>query len=259
MGRIFNRKIPAPLPTRMLLTRVSKAIPDVVDLRQWQGPIKDQGQEGSCTGHASTECFEWEDRRYYKNENVYSPQYTYARELIMNGDFPQDNGSDGTTLCEVGIQFGFCPLSDYPYVEGQILQPTPEQDTEAAQHKATKYHGVVGSAIALTVLGDPTPWPLAVGFTVPASFESNEVANTGVMIPLQPGESSPGGHEVAVTGGYDIGATPTLRPQGCPPAVLVQNSWGTGWGWNGTGLFWMPLEVLDAIDTDIKVLHPGSW
>lgn len=242
-----------------MLTRVSKVIPDVVDLREWQGSIKDQGQEGSCTGHGGTECFEWEDRRYYKNENVYSPQYMYARELIMNGDFPQDNGSDGTTLCEVGIQFGFCPLADYPYVEGQILRPTPEQDAAAAQHKATKYHGIIGSIIALTVLGDPTPWPLAVGFTVPASFESDEVANTGVMIPLQPGESSPGGHEVAATGGYDIGAVPTFRPQGCPPAILCQNSWGTGWGWKGTGLFWMPLEVLDDSDTDIKVLHPGTW
>jgi C1A family cysteine protease len=260
-GHVFNRKVPAPLPIHMMLSRTVNSITlqQVVDLREWMGPLKNQLAEGSCTGHAGTECVEWMDRKYYKNENVFSPQYTYAKELIANGDFPQDNGSDGTTLCETTIQCGVCELSLYPYVQGQITMPTAAQDANAAKHKMTAYHGVGSSAIALSVLGDKTPWPLAIGFNVPASFESQQVSNTGVMLPFKPGEQSIGGHEVAATCGYDIGAVPTLRPQGCPPALLIQNSWGSGWGWKGLGLFWMPLTVVDASDTDIKVFHPGKW
>ena len=80
------------------------------------------------------------------------------------------------------------------------------------------------------------------------------MATTGVYNP-QPGEQVLGGHEVKASG-WDIGATPTLRPVGCPPAVKIQNSWGSGWGLKG--YFWMPLTVLDASDTDIKIIHLGS-
>jgi hypothetical protein len=30
-----------------------------VDLRVWGGPIKDQGEEGSCTGHVFLSAREW--------------------------------------------------------------------------------------------------------------------------------------------------------------------------------------------------------
>jgi hypothetical protein len=33
-------------------SRLAPSVPLHVDLREWGGPIKDQGEEGSCTGHA---------------------------------------------------------------------------------------------------------------------------------------------------------------------------------------------------------------
>jgi C1A family cysteine protease len=82
------------------------------------------------------------------------------------------------------------------------------------------------------------------------------VANTGIYNPNINTEQVIGGHEPLIVG-YDIGTNPTLRPAGCPPAMLVQNSWGTGWGWNGSGFFWMVIPVIDEADTDLKVLHLG--
>lgn len=260
--RKWGRKIPAPLPLhRMLRRSLVSGYALAVDLRQWDGPVKDQGEEGSCTGHAFPESAEFIYRKYAKlwlpkgqtANPIFSPQYFYARELIMDGSFPNDDGSDGETGCNVATQFGFCPLELYPYVAGSILAPTAAQDAAARLWTMGAYHGLQGSLAALSVLGDPAPWPVQVGFTVDDNFQSDEVATTGVYVPS--GTSIGEGHEVKLSG-YDIGPTPTLRPANCPPAVLAQNSWGADWGLKG--YFWMALSVLDASDTDLKIIHSGK-
>jgi hypothetical protein len=241
-----------------MLTRpffVLAALPQVVDLRSWSGPVKNQGNLGSCTGHAFASAMEWIFRKYLNKQPILSPLFFYAEELIEQGDFPNDDGSDGVTGCNVAVTKGICEDALYPDKTQLIEQPTDAMLANALQWTMGAYHGVAGSQVALSVLGDRVPWPIEIGFTVYESFESNwEIP--GVMPIPQPGENVLGGHEVAGTGGYDMGETPTLRPEGCPPALLIQNSWGTDWGIEG--YFWMPLEILDAADTDIKIVHAGK-
>lgn len=252
--RVYGRKIPAPLPIHRMLNRVNPAIPQVVDLRAFCGPIKDQGQEGACTAFAGTSANEWIHRKYLGNTSiVFSPQYTYAKELIKQGDFPNDTGSEGVTLCGTLVTDGCCELSLYPYVAGKIIKPTADQDTNAAKYTLGAYHGLTTSDVVLSVLGDPTPWPVEIGFTVYDSFESS-TGSSGIYNPF-PGETQVGGHETLITG-YDVGPTATLRPTNCPPAVLVQNSWGDSWGIKG--FFWMTLNVLNDKDTDLKIVHSGK-
>lgn len=254
-GRRYGRKTPLPLPAHRMLTAVNPNLPSVVDLREWCGPLKDQSDEGSCTAHAGTSANEWIHRKYLRSTPIFSPQYTYAKELLLQGNFPTDEGSDGVTLCNTMIVSGCCEESLYPYVAGQILMPTADQDTNAAGYRLGAYHGLAGSAVALSVLGDPTPWPVEIGFTVYESFEGSATASTGVMSLPAPGESILGGHEVLAVG-YDIGDTPSIRPADCPPAFLIQNSWGASWG--DKGFFWMPLAIADAGDTDLKIAHAGA-
>jgi hypothetical protein len=237
-----------------MLTRAAPNLPATVDLRSWDGLVKDQGSLGSCTGHAFAESAEWIWRRYFGQSPILSPLYVYAKELIADGNFPADDGSDGTTGCNVMIASGACEDALYPDASQTIQAPTAAMDANARQYQLGAYHGVGGSAVALSVLGDPVPWPVQMGFTVYASFESDAVASTGVYSP-QPGEGVVGGHEVKASG-YDVGAEPTLRPAGCPPAVLFQNSWGSGWGL--AGYFWCPLAVLDDPETDLKIVHSGK-
>jgi C1A family cysteine protease len=264
MTHRYNRHEPPKLPLSKMLTKVA-TVPPVADLRKYCGPVKNQGNEGSCTGHAFSESFEWIYRAYagywlpkgIPPNPLFSPQYFYERELIMDGDFPNDNGSDGETACNVATQYGCCRLVLDPYIDGQIIEPTAAQDADARQFMMGAYHGLTGSKVALSVLGDPVPWPVQMGFTVYASFESDEVANTGIYNPNTSTESVLGGHEVMLCG-FDVGTTPTLRPAACPPAALVMNSWGLDWGWEGSGFFWAVLPVLDASDTDLKIIHSGN-
>lgn len=254
-GRRYGRGKPEPLPPHRMISRVATALPQVVDTRSSCGAIKNQQQMGSCTGHTGAESIEWICRRYLGKQPTLSPLYFYAKELIADGDFPNDDGSTGLTLCNVGIVSGCCEDSLYPDASQEIIQPTADMDANAAQYRMGAYHGLTGSQVALSVLGDPTPWPVEIGFTVYESFESESVATTGIMPIPSPGEQVLGGHEVLMVG-YDVGEVATLRPSAAGPSALIQNSWGTGWGLQG--FFWMPIAILDADDTDLKILHAGA-
>lgn len=252
MKRAYGRKTPPPMPRHRMISRSAAVLP-VVDLRTSCGPIKDQGSLGSCTGHAFSSGIEWMWRRYFSKQPILSPLYFYAQELIADSNFPNDAGSDGQTGCNVAIVNGCCEDALYPDTSQTIKKPTADMDTNAAHYKLGAYHGLTGSQVALSVISDPIPWPVEIGFTVYNSFESDEVAETGIYTPKS-GEGIVGGHEVLMVGA-DIAPTPTLRPASCPPAVLIQNSWGTGWGLKG--FFWMALSVLDDPQTDLKIAHSG--
>jgi C1A family cysteine protease len=70
-----------------------------------------------------------------------------------------------------------------------------------------------------------------VGFTVYQSFESNDVALTGVVPMPQIGESVLGGHCVEIVG-YSI----------LTRMFIFKNSWGVNWGDKGYG--YMPFAYL---------------
>lgn len=254
-GHRYDRIIPAPLPIHRMITRAAPALSPVADLRSSCGPIKNQGNLGSCTGHAGTSAVEWIFRRYLKQAPVLSPLFAYSEELLAQGSFPQDTGSDGVTLCDVLISKGACLDSLYPDSSGQILQPTSVQLTDALTRRMGAYHGLSGSVTAHSILADPVPWPVLIGFTVYESFEGDQVAETGIMPVPAASEQLLGGHEVLIVG-CDLGASPSMRPSNSLPSFLVQNSWGTSWGIGG--FFWMPAQILDAPTTDLKIVHIGK-
>src|ERR1019366_3976033 len=178
----------------------AEAVPQHVDLREWGGPIKDQGEEGSCTGHAFSSAREWIARKYEKASPILSAQCLYVEELIADGSFPNDDGAMPRTGCQVLTAKGCCEASLYPYVAGKFTDPTAEQAQNALKYKTGAYHRLGSLSDYLRCLADATPWPVAVGFTVYESFMSQQVADTGVMPIPKPGEEQQGGHEVLCLG-----------------------------------------------------------
>jgi hypothetical protein len=233
---------------RMYRASLSAAtVPQQVDLREWVGPIKDQGNEGSCTGHAFSSAREWIARRYEKISPVLSPQCLYVEELMADGSFPRDDGAMPRTGCQVLAAKGCCETALYPYIDGQLAAPTAEQTQNALKYKTGAYHRIGTLFDFLSCLADPTPWPVLVGFVVYESSMSDRVGETGIMPIPKPGEAQQGGHEVLCVG-YSL----------TNHMALIQNSWGDDWGQRG--YFWMPLEVIAAADTDLWMVHiGGAW
>jgi C1A family cysteine protease len=248
---VTNRKFGALRDVHDVRDRLYRASPRTepvplhVDLREWGGPIKDQGEEGSCTGHTFSSAREWIARKYGTSSPILSPQCLYAEELLASNDFPSDKGAMPRTGCQVLTALGCCETALYPYVAGQITRPTPAQIANALKYKTGAYHRIGSLSDFLRCLADATPWPVTVGFTVYESFMSQQVADTGMMPIPKSGEQQQGGHEVLCLG-YD--QTKQL--------ALIQNSWGDGWGQRG--YFWMPFAVINAPDTDLWMVHTGG-
>jgi len=103
-------------------------------------------------------------------------------------------------------------------------------------------------------------FPSMFGFTVYNSI--SQASSTG-MIPFPvPGDKAVGGHAIVAVG-FDDGKIvwnrhpfrPDRRTKG---ALLIRNSWGTGWGDNGYG--WLPYEyVLQGLATDWWSLIRNEW
>src|SRR5260370_40702102 len=80
---------------------LAPSVPRRVDLREWGGPIKDQGGEGSCTGHAFSSAREWIARKYEKTSPILSPQCLDVEELLADWSFPKNEGAIPRSRCHV--------------------------------------------------------------------------------------------------------------------------------------------------------------
>ncbi len=78
-------------------------------------------------------------------------------------------------------------------------------------------------------------YPIAFGITVYENFESQEVAQTGLVPMPSPGEAVAGGHCMVIVGFDDTRGL-----------YEVDNSWGFTWG--DEGRCWLPYEYVEGSD-----------
>jgi C1A family cysteine protease len=213
------------------LLRYPHGLPKSVDLRHECPPIYDQGQLGSCTANGIAGAIEFDQRKQGVKDFVPSRLFIYYNERVIEGHVNEDSGAQIRDGVKVAHKLGAPPETDWPYDISKFKDKPPASVySEALQEVVTSYarvgHNLTNMRGCLA-----EGFPFVFGFTVYESFESEEVAKTGIVPMPESGESVLGGHCVVAVGYSDSHRR-----------FIIRNSWGTGWGIGGYCM--MPYEYL---------------
>ena len=211
------------------LRAAAQGLPPQVDLRQACSPVENQLNLGSCTANALIGALEFlQLKRDPGTFSDLSRLFLYYNERVLTHTVQQDSGGylrDGIKCLH---KLGICEESHWPYVATKFTdKPTPACYREALKHQITSYHSLRSQDECRTCLA--AGYPVVFGFTVYESFESEEVARSGMLHYPADSETPVGGHAVLAVGYNDM-----------EQRLLVRNSWGADWGMDG--YFTMPYE-----------------
>lgn len=206
--------------------------PNTVDLRNKCPSVYDQGKLGSCTANGIGFLYHFDELKQ-NTKSIFMPSrlFIYYNEREMEGTVNQDSGAevrDGIkSICKQGV----CHETLWPYDISKFTEkPTEECYEEGKKCHSIKYSRVEQSLHQMKAALN-SGFPVTFGFLVYESFESQEVADTGIMPFPKPDEKVLGGHCVAAVG-YDDERR----------VFIVRNSWGDSWG--DKGYFYMPYDFL---------------
>jgi C1A family cysteine protease len=139
---------------------------------------------------------------------------------------------------------GVCPEREWPY---DITKFTNKPDAscykDARRYRAVQYQRLVQNINQMKGCL-ASRYPFVYGFTVYESFESQRVAQTGIVPMPRPGEQVVGGHAVLAVG-YDDSQQ----------RFIVRNSWGPTWGMQG--YFTVPYAYLtdSSLSSDFWIVR----
>jgi len=225
----FDKHQPSDHRYSAPLVKLPKKIDLTQKLPKEQTPY-DQGNIGSCTANSTIFCYTFNEIKQ-KNDDTFmgSRMFQYYNTRKLFGDVESDNGASIKDAIKSLTETGICTESLWPYDESKIFDKPPKKCYEQAKEcKALKYARVDQTLAALrTTLYNG--YPIAFGFQVYESFESDKVEETGIMPIPSSDELQIGGHAVAMVGYDDT-----------KKMFKVRNSWGNQWG--DGGYFWMPYK-----------------
>ena len=207
-------------------------LPNHIDLRPECSPVEDQGQLGSCTANALVGALEFlELKDKVQRFSNLSRLFVYYNERAIEGSVGTDSGAmlrDGIkTLAKQGV----CSETNWPYnIAGFAKKPPNGCYQEGEKHRILSYARLTTIDEMRATLADG--FPFVFGFSVYESFESAQVAKSGIVNLPEAGERLLGGHAVLAVGYDDVAKR-----------CIVRNSWGTGWGQKG--YFTIPYTYLE--------------
>jgi C1A family cysteine protease len=213
------------------------ALPPLVDLRPNCPPVYDQGQLGSCTANAIAGAIEFDQKKQGLAEFTPSRLFIYYNERVIERSATADSGAQIRDGIKSVAKQGVCSETSWPYDDTNkdptpcpkckyAIKPSKTCYNEAKTHMVRTYQRLIPTLDRLRGCL-ASGFPFVFGFTVYESFESQEVASTGIVPMPAPTEHTVGGHAVMATG-YDDDKQ----------LFIMRNSWGASWGLSG--YFLMP-------------------
>jgi len=197
-------------------------IPKVINMVSKCSPIVNQGELGSCTANAGAGALEFLELKYGLPFMPASRLFLYYNERLIEGTVNEDSGAYIRDVIKAAAANGWCSETEWPYDINQFkVKPTDQCYKDAVPHEIKSYHRLLTQDDRLHCLA--SGFPFIFGIQVYESFESDEVAKTGIVpMPNTNTERLLGGHALLAVG-YNQNSQ----------RFIVRNSWGTGWGDKG--------------------------
>ena len=269
LGAFPSKRNPAELGFPAHIVRQAAPFPVRAFISGPVGPTKNQGNQGSCTGHGSTSEGERLYRKVHQTAPIFSPAFHYYLERKEEGTLAQgDCGAQVVTSLQIAENggYGFCPAADMPYSDTDwTTAPSPAALAAAALNPGGSYHNI-GNVIANIKACILSDYSGVIGISIYESFENDEAEASGLIpYPNLEVEQLEGGHETHSLVGYDDTIQCPNSPN--PGAVLGQNSWGP-WGIvppettlsTDRGFYWLSYDFLmnPNLTSDIRMSHLGK-
>jgi C1A family cysteine protease len=242
---------------------IKVSIPTSIDLRGWCSPVENQESLGSCTAQAGVGLLEYYERRAFDKHIDASRLFLYKATRNML-HWTGDRGAFLRTTMGALALFGAPPEEYWPYVIADFdKEPSAFCYAFGQSYQAIQYFRLdppgtpKNSLLKLIKLLLSAGLPSMFGFTV---FSSIGQAGQSGKIPFPcSGEKILGGHAVAAVGFKDdVKIKNTICGVKTTGALLIRNSWGTGWGDEGYG--WLPYEyILKGLAIDWWTLLRSEW
>ena len=242
---------------------VKVSIPSSFDLRGWCSPVENQEDLGSCTANAGVGLLEYYERRTHGKYIDASRLFLYkaTRNLLH---WTGDTGAFLRTTMGAMVLFGVCPEEYWSYNTADYEEEPPAFCYAFAQDFQTLLYYRLDPPNAdkemllrrikvFLSAGLPSMF----GFSV---FNSITQARINGKVPFPcPREKILGGHAVVAVGfNDDIEIENKLCEETTTGALLIRNSWGTGWGEDGYG--WLPyVYIQKALAVDWWSIIKTEW
>lgn len=226
----------SPDPRDYIYQSTQAAVKDRVDLREWDSPIEDQNELGSCVGHSIANAYELNLKRSYPGfYRDLSSLFVYYNARLIDGSVGEDVGTTIRSGLKGGRDYGICQERLWPYIiENFDDKPPVSAYEDAATRTVTEYQRVSTLEDILDSLNNFSP--VVIALELFPGFDQVDEINPVIAMPSD-NELSIGLHAMSC-----IGYNQSKQ------MLLAKNSYGRSWG--ALGYCWIPYKYFKKYNVE---------